>query len=224
MNKFDFATENLLDLKETNARGIFQGIKYPWEALPKIKDYIMELAKTLPDDYEQIAEFVWVGKGTVIEKTATIKGPAIIGYNCEIRHCAYIRENVIIGNDVVVGNSTEVKNSVVFNSVQIPHYNYVGDSILGYKAHLGAGVILSNVKGDKRIIAVRDTDGSKISTGLKKFGAIVGDNVEGGCNSVLNPGTVVGKNSNIYPLTSVRGTIPSDSILKNNGEIIRKNV
>lgn len=222
MNKFDFSTKNLLDLDQTNAKTIFQGITYPWEALPKIKDYILELAKTLPEDFERISEFVWVGKGTTIERTATIKGPAIIGYNCEIRQCAFIRENVIIGNDVVVGNSTEIKNSIIFNKVQIPHFNYAGDSILGYKAHLGAGVILSNVKADKGIVNVRDVDGSKISTGLKKFGAIVGDNVEVGCNSVLNPGTVAGRQSNIYPLTSARGTIPSESILKNDNSIVLK--
>ncbi len=222
MNKFDFGTENLLDLEQTNAKSIFDGLAYPWEALPKIKDYILELAKTLPEDFEKISEFVWVGKGTTIEKTVTIKGPAIIGYDCEIRQCAFIRENVIIGNGVVVGNSTELKNSIVFNNVQIPHFNYVGDSILGYKSHLGAGVILSNVKSDKSLIAVKDLDGSKINTGLKKFGAVVGDHVEVGCNSVLNPGTVVGRESNIYPLTSARGTVPSKSILKNDNSVVLK--
>jgi UDP-N-acetylglucosamine diphosphorylase / glucose-1-phosphate thymidylyltransferase / UDP-N-acetylgalactosamine diphosphorylase / glucosamine-1-phosphate N-acetyltransferase / galactosamine-1-phosphate N-acetyltransferase len=213
--------DELLNIEELDARTIFEGVKYPWEVLSKIKNFIFEYAKNLPDDFERIEEFVWVGKGTTIEKSVLIKGPAIIGYNCEIRHSAYIRDNVIIGNDVVVGNSTEIKNSILFNKVQVPHYNYVGDSILGYKAHLGAGVIISNLKSDGTLVKVKyGTD--NIETGLRKFGTIVGDLSEVGCNSVLNPGTIIGKNSIIYPLSSVRGYIPEKSILKNNGEIVER--
>jgi len=215
----NISVEELFNIEELDSRAIFEGVKYPWEALIKIKDFIFEYAKNLPSDFERIEEFVWVGKGTTIEKDVLIKGPAIIGYNCEIRHSAYIRENVIIGNGVVVGNSTEIKNSILFNKVQVPHYNYVGDSILGYKSHLGAGVIISNLKSNGTPVKVKyGTD--NIETGLRKFGAIVGDLAEVGCNSVLNPGTVIGKNSIVYPLSSVRGYIPEKSILKNNGEIV----
>ncbi len=212
----------LFTISELDAKAIFEGVTYPWEALAKIKGFILEYAKQLPEDFEQIAEFVWVGKGTTIEKTATINGPTIIGYDCEIRPSAYIRENVIIGNNVVVGNSTEIKNSILFNKVQVPHFNYVGDSILGYKAHLGAGVILSNLKSTKENVTVK-YETEYIETGLKKFGAMIGDSVEVGCNSVLNPGTIVGKESIIYPLSSVRGYIPAKSILKSNGEIAERN-
>ena len=217
----NISVDELLNIEELDTRAIFEGIKYPWEALTKIKNFIFEYAKNLPADFERIEEFVWVGKGTTIEKSVLIKGPAIIGYNCEIRHSAYIRENVIIGNDVVVGNSTEIKNSILFNKAQVPHYNYVGDSILGYKSHLGAGVITSNLKSDGTLVKVKyGTD--YIETGLRKFGAIVGDLSEVGCNSVLNPGTIIGKNSIVYPLSSVRGYIPEKSILKNNGEIVER--
>ena len=217
----NISVDKLLNIEELDTRAIFEGVKYPWEALTKIKNFIFEYAKNLPDDFQRIEEFVWVGKGTTIEKSVLIKGPAIIGYNCEIRHSAYIRENVIIGNDVVVGNSTEIKNSILFNKVQVPHYNYVGDSILGYKAHLGAGVIISNLKSDGTLVKVKyGTD--NIETGLRKFGAIVGDLSEVGCNSVLNPGTIIGKDSIVYPLSSVRGYILEKSILKNNGEIVEK--
>jgi len=213
------SVDELLNLEELDTRAIFEGVKYPWEALTKIKNFIFEYAKNLPSDFERIEEFVWVGKGTTMEKSVLIKGPAIIGYNCEIRHSAFIRENVIIGNDVVVGNSTEIKNSILFNKVQVPHYNYVGDSILGYKSHLGAGVITSNLKSDGTLVKVKyGTD--NIETGLRKFGAIVGDLSEVGSNSVLNPGTIIGKNSIVYPLSSVRGYIPEKSILKNTGEIV----
>jgi NDP-sugar pyrophosphorylase family protein len=215
------SVDELLNIEELDTRAIFEGIKYPWEALTKIKNFIFEYAKNLPGDFERIEEFVWVGKGTTIEKNVLIKGPAIIGYNCEIRHSAYIRENVIIGNDVIVGNSTEIKNSILFNKAQVPHYNYVGDSILGYKSHLGAGVITSNLKSDGTLVKVKyGTD--YIETGLRKFGAIVGDLSEVGCNSVLNPGTIIGKDSIVYPLSSVRGYIPEKSILKNNGEIVER--
>lgn len=211
----------LLNIEELDARAIFDGVKYPWEALTKIKDFIFEYAKNLPRDFERINEFVWVGKGTTIEKNVLIKGPAIIGYNCEIRHSAYIRDNVIIGNNVVIGNSSEIKNSILFNKVQVPHYNYVGDSILGYKAHLGAGTITSNLKSDGTLVKVKyGTD--IVETGLRKFGAIVGDSAEVGCNSVLNPGTIIGKDSIVYPLSSVRGYIPEKSILKSNGEIVER--
>jgi NDP-sugar pyrophosphorylase family protein len=211
--------ERLLNLEECLEKTIFDGLQYPWEALPKLKHFLLEFAKGLPGDFERMDEFVWVGKGTKIEKTVLIKGPAIIGRDCELRQCAFIRENVIIGNECVIGNSTELKNAFLFNKVQVPHFNYVGDSILGHKAHLGAGVICSNLKSDRT--AVKLVYGNEfINTGLKKFGAIVGDNVEVGCNSVLNPGTVIGKNSVIYPLTSVRGYIPENHILKNNNVLV----
>ncbi|MEK7432081.1 MAG: UDP-N-acetylglucosamine pyrophosphorylase [Cyanobacteriota bacterium] len=218
----NFKPIDLLDLEKFPFSEIFNNINYTWEVLPLIKDFIKEIIKKLPNDFEQIDEFVWIGKGTKIEKNVTIKGPAIIGYDCEIRHCAYIRENVLIGNNVTVGNSTEIKNSILFDSVQVPHFNYVGDSIMGYKAHLGAGVILSNVKATKDNIKILDTNNDYINTGLRKFGAIIGDNVEVGCNAVLNPGTIVGKNSIIYALTSARGFIPENHILKNNGNLIKK--
>lgn len=217
----NISVDELFNIEELDTRAIFEGVKYPWEVLTKIKTFIFEYAKNLPNDFERIEEFVQVGKGTTIEKSVLIKGPAIIGYNCEIRHSAYIRENVIIGNDVVVGNSTEIKNSILFNKVQVPHYNYVSDSILGYKAHLGAGVILSNLKSNGTLVKVKyGTD--NIETGLRKFGALLGDLSEVGCNSVLNPGTILGKDSIVYPLSSVRGYIPEKSILKNNGEIVER--
>lgn len=217
----NISVDELLNIEELDTRAIFEGVKYPWEALTKIKNFIFEYAKNLPGDFRRIEDFVWVGKGTTIEKSVLIKGPAIIGYNCEIRHSAYIRENVIIGNDVVVGNSTEIKNSILFNKVQVPHYNYVGDSILGYKSHLGAGAITSNLKSDGTLVKVKyGTD--NIETGLRKLGAILGDLSEVGCNSVLNPGTIIGKDSIVYPLSSVRGYIPEKSILKSNGEIVER--
>jgi NDP-sugar pyrophosphorylase family protein len=215
------SVNELLNIEELDAKAIFEGVNYPWEALVKIKSFIFEYAKKLPDDFERIEEFVWAGKGTTIEKNVLIKGPAIIGYNCEIRCSAYIRENVIIGNNVVVGNSTEIKNSILFNKVQVPHYNYIGDSILGYRSHLGAGVITSNLKSDGTLIKVK-FGADNIETGLRKFGAIVGDLSEVGCNSVLNPGTIIGKDSIVYPLSSVRGYIPEKSILKNSGEIVER--
>lgn len=215
------SVNELLNIEELDARAIFKGVKYPWEALTKIRNFIFEYAKSLPSDFERIEEFVWVGKGTTIERSVLIKGPVIIGYNCEIRHSAYIRDNVIIGNDVIVGNSTEIKNSILFNKTQVPHYNYVGDSILGYKAHLGAGAITSNLKSDGTLVKVKyGTD--IIETGLRKFGAIVGNLSEVGCNSVLNPGTIIGEDSIVYPLSSVRGYIPANSILKNSGEIVER--
>lgn len=211
----------ILNLNECYFNKIFDDVMYPWEALPKIKAFFKEFAENLPDDYEQIDENIWVGKGTSIEKTVTIKGPAIIGCDCELRQSAFIRDYVLVGNGVVIGNSTEVKNSIIFNKAQIPHFNYVGDSVLGYGAHLGAGVIISNLKSNKTSVCVRK-DGNVMETGLRKFGAIVGDNAEVGCNSVLNPGTVIGRNSIVYPLSCVRGVVPENHILKHNGELIAK--
>lgn len=213
---------NLYDLTQTNAKKIFEGCTYPWEVLPKIKDFIIELGNSLDlNEYNKIGENIWISKTAKIAPTAFVSGPTIIGNNTEIRHCAFIRGNAIVGDNCVVGNSTELKNVILFNNVQVPHYNYVGDSILGYKSHMGAGSITSNVKSDKQLVIVKNGD-SKIETGLKKFGAMIGDNVEIGCGSVLNPGSVIGKNSNIYPLSSVRGVISSNSIYKKQGEIINK--
>lgn len=219
----DFTIEKLLDLKETMAAELFEGKTYPWEVLPEIKDFILKLGKTLDsDEYEYREGDIWIAKSAKIAPTACINGPAIIGKDTEVRHCAFIRGNAIVGEDCVVGNSTELKNVVLFNCVQVPHYNYVGDAVLGYKSHMGAGSICSNVKSDKRLVVVKDGE-EKIETGLKKFGAMLGDHVEVGCGSVLNPGTVIGRNSNIYPLSPVRGCIPADSIYKNAAEIVKKN-
>ena len=213
---------NLYNLEQTIAKEIFEGITYPWEALPKISEFILKLGETLnKDDYEKKGENVWIAKTANIAETAYIKGPAIIGKNAEIRHCAFIRGNAIIGENAVVGNSTELKNVILFNNVQVPHYNYVGDSILGYKAHMGAGSITSNVKSDKKQVVVKNGQ-NMIETGLKKFGAMIGDEVEVGCGSILNPGTVIGRQSNIYPLSSVRGVVPEKSIYKNQNEIVEK--
>lgn len=219
----DFTIEKLLDLKETMAAELFEGKTYPWEVLPEIKDFILKLGKTLdPDEYEYREGDIWIAKSAKIAPTACINGPAIIGKDTEVRHCAFIRENAIVGEDCVVGNSTELKNVVLFNCVQVPHYNYVGDAVLGYKSHMGAGSICSNVKSDKQLVVVKDGE-EKIETGLKKFGAMLGDHVEVGCGSVLNPGTVIGRNSNIYPLSPVRGCVPADSIYKSRTEIVSKN-
>ena len=219
----DFTIEKLLDLKETMAAELFEGKTYPWEVLPEIKDFILKLGKTLdPDEYEYREGDIWIAKSAKIAPTACINGPAIIGKDTEVRHCAFIRGNAIVGEDCVVGNATELKNVVLFNCVQVPHYNYVGDAVLGYKSHMGAGSICSNVKSDKQLVVVKDGE-EKIETGLKKFGAMLGDHVEVGCGSVLNPGTVIGRNSNIYPLSPVRGCVPADSIYKSRTEIVSKN-
>lgn len=219
----DFTIEKLLDLKETMAAELFEGKTYPWEVLPEIKDFILKLGKTLdPDEYEYREGDIWIAKSAKIAPTACINGPAIIGKDTEVRHCAFIRGNAIVGEDCVVGNSTELKNVALFNCVQVPHYNYVGDAVLGYKSHMGAGSICSNVKSDKQLVVVKDGE-EKIETGLKKFGAMLGDHVEVGCGSVLNPGTVIGRNSNIYPLSPVRGCVPADSIYKSRTEIVSKN-
>ncbi|MDO4272429.1 MAG: UDP-N-acetylglucosamine pyrophosphorylase [Eubacteriales bacterium] len=218
----EFAIVNLLDLNETIAKELFTGKTYPWEVLPEIKDFIVKLGNTLdPDEYDHQDGDVWIAKSAKVASSASINGPAIIGKNAEVRHCAFIRGNAIVGEGAVVGNSTELKNVVLFNKVQVPHYNYVGDSVLGYKSHMGAGSICSNVKSDKKLVVVKDGK-EEIETGLKKFGAMLGDNVEVGCGSVLNPGTVIGRNTNIYPLSPVRGCIPADSIYKNKDEIIDK--
>ncbi|MDD7738771.1 MAG: UDP-N-acetylglucosamine pyrophosphorylase [Fusicatenibacter sp.] len=212
----------LYNLDETIASKIFEGKTYPWEVLPLIRDFILELGPALdPEVYEKKGENIWIAKDAVIAPTASVNGPCIIGRGAEIRQCAFIRGNAIVGEGAVVGNSTELKNVILFNKVQVPHYNYVGDSILGYKAHMGAGSITSNVKSDKKLVVVKGPDG-EIETGLKKFGAMLGDEVEVGCQSVLNPGTVVGKNTNIYPLSSVRGVIPPRHIFKNREEIVEK--
>lgn len=214
--------KDLYDLNETIAKDLFEGVTYPWEVLPKISAFIVELGGRLSqEEYNQVSENVWIAKSAVVAPTASITGPCIIGKNAEVRHCAFIRGNAIVGEGAVVGNSTELKNVVLFNKVQVPHYNYVGDSILGYKAHMGAGSITSNVKSDKTLVCV-NVNGTRIETGLKKFGAMVGDNVEVGCGSILNPGTVVGRESNIYPLSSVRGFVPPKSIYKKQGEVVEK--
>lgn len=213
---------NLYNLEETIAGKLFEGAEYPWEVLPKISAFIMELGNTLSsEEYEKRGENVWVAKSAKVAPTAYINGPAIIGKDAEVRHCAFIRGNAIVGEGAVVGNSTELKNVVLFNKVQVPHYNYVGDSILGYRTHMGAGSITSNVKSDKTLVVVKDAE-EQIATGLKKFGAMLGDFVEVGCNSVLNPGTVVGRNSQIYPTSCVRGVIHENSIYKKQGEIVEK--
>ena len=214
--------EALYTLEETIAKDLFQGAVYPWEVLPKIHDFILELGERLPEDeYEKVGEDVWIAKSAKVFPSAYIHGPAIIGKEAEVRHCAFIRGNAIVGEGAVVGNSTELKNVVLFNKVQVPHYNYVGDSVLGYKAHMGAGSITSNVKSDKRLVVVKTPEGG-IETGMKKFGAMLGDEVEVGCGTVLNPGSVVGKQSNIYPLSSVRGFVPAHSIYKKQGEVVEK--
>lgn len=215
---------NLYDLGETIAAELFEGKTYPWEVLADIKEFIIKLGESLPKDkYEERAEHVWVAKSAKVFDSAYLGAPCIIDEDAEVRHCAFIRGSAIVGKGAVVGNSTELKNVVLFNKVQVPHYNYVGDSILGYKAHMGAGSITSNVKSDKTLVVVKDRFANEeIATGLKKFGAMLGDNVEVGCNSVLNPGTVIGRNSNIYPLSRVRGVVPEKHIFKELTDIVIK--
>ena len=217
---------NLYDLTQSIAGEYLAQFTYPWEALGGISDFIREIGPKLdPEVYEKRGEDIWVAKSATIAPTASLNGPLIIDEDVEVRQCAFIRGSAIVGKESVVGNSTELKNVIIFNSVQVPHYNYVGDSILGYKSHMGAGSITSNVKSDKTLVVVKDKfdSGEEIETGRKKFGAMLGDHVEVGCNSVLNPGTVIGRNTNIYPLSPVRGCVPADSIYKNAAEIIRKN-
>lgn len=213
---------DLFDLSKTIAAELFSGVGYPFEVLPKIKDFIIALQKTLdPTEFTEISEGVFAHNSAVIAPSASIAAPCIIDAGTEVRHCAFIRGSALIGKNCVVGNSCELKNVVIFDNVQVPHYNYVGDSILGYKSHMGAGSITSNVKSDKTLVTVKTSDG-RIETGLKKMGAILGDFVEVGCNSVLNPGTIIGRNTNIYPTSCVRGFIPADSIYKDANTIVKK--
>lgn len=214
---------DLYDLKETIAAELFENVTYPWEVLPKIHDFILELGSRLPEDkYEKKGEDIWIAKNAKVAPTACLNGPLIVDEEAEIRHCAFVRGNAIVGRGAVVGNSTELKNVVLFNKVQVPHSNYVGDSVLGFKAHMGAGSITSNVKSDKTPVVVKKGENIHIETGLKKMGAMLGDHVEVGCNSVLNPGTVIGRESNVYPCSSVRGVVPARSIYKKKTEILEK--
>lgn len=218
----------LYTLEQTAAKPLLEKLTYPWEALPLIKDFVLELIESLDkNEYEQRDDNVWIHKSCKVYGTATILGPAVIGAGTEVRPGAFIRGNVIVGEGCVIGNSTELKNVIIFNSVQVPHYNYVGDSILGYKSHMGAGSITSNVKSDKTLVHVKGVTGGEtfdIDTGLKKFGAMLGDHVEVGCNSVLNPGTVIGAGSNIYPVSRVRGYVPGQSIFKDRDNVVPKNI
>ena len=212
----------LFDLTKTIASGLFEGKTYPWEVLSEIKAYILKLGETLPaDEYDHPEEGVWIAKDAKVFPSAYIGSPCIIDHGAEVRYCAFIRESAIVGKNAVVGNSVELKNVVLFDSVQVPHYNYVGDSVLGYKAHMGAGSITSNVKSDKSLVVIKQP-GAPLETGRKKVGAMVGDCAEIGCNSVLNPGTVVGRNAQIYPVSCVRGFIPANSIYKNKDSIVQK--
>ena len=218
----ELEVKELYTLSETLAAPLLASVTYPWEALPKIGAFILELGATLSEEeYEKRGDNVWIARSAKVAPTASITGPCIIGKDTEVRHCAFIRGNALVGDGAVVGNSTELKNVILFNKVQVPHYNYVGDSILGYKSHMGAVSITSNVKSDKLLVKVHTPEGD-IETGIKKFGAMIGDEVEIGCGSVLNPGTVIGKNTNVYPLSSVRGVIPADSIYKKQGEVAEK--
>ena len=218
----EMTVAEMYTLEETIAKDIFEGVTYPWEVLSKISAFILQLGETLPEEeYDKVGENVWIAKSAKVFPSAYINGPAIIGKDAEVRHCAFIRGNAIVGEGAVVGNSTELKNVILFNKVQVPHYNYVGDSILGYKSHMGAGSITSNVKSDKKLVVIKTPKGG-IETGLKKFGAMLGDEVEVGCGTVLNPGSVVGNHTNIYPLSSVRGYVPAGSIYKRQGEVVEK--
>lgn len=218
----DIKIKDLYTLEETQAKELLESCEYPWEALSRIKEFILQLGPALPaDEYDYKGDNVWIHKTAKIYPNNYIAGPCIIGPETEVRPGAFVRGNALVGAGCVVGNSTELKNVILFNKVQVPHYNYVGDSILGYKAHMGAGSITSNVKSDKKLVVVHN-EGENIETGLKKFGAMLGDNVEVGCNSVLNPGTIIGKQSNVYPTSCVRGVIPCNSIHKKDGTVIKK--
>jgi len=220
--KKEITINELYSLEHTLAKPMLEKYTYPWEALAEIGDFILDLGKALPaEEYDQIGENVWIAKSAKVAPTAYINGPAIIGKETEVRHCAFIRGNALVGDGAVVGNSTELKNVILFDKVQVPHYNYVGDSILGYRAHMGAGSITSNVKSDKKNVIIKDGT-EKIETNRKKVGAMLGDDVEVGCGTVLNPGSVVGKGSNIYPLSMVRGVVKANSIYKKQGEIAEK--
>ena len=214
--------KNFLDLSQTSAEKLFEEIYYPWEVLPLIKNYITETGKSLsPSEFDEVKENVWISKNACVSPTAFIQAPTIIEENTEVRHCAFIRGSALVGANCVVGNSVELKNVILFDNVQVPHYNYVGDSILGYKSHMGAGSITSNVKSDKSLVVIRNGE-ERIETGRKKIGAILGDYVEVGCNSVLNPGTIIGRNSNVYPVSCVRGVVPENRIWKTGGVIVAK--
>ncbi len=218
----EMSVNELLKLDETIASELFFGKEYPWEVLDDIKDFILRVGPTLSEEiYEKRGEDVWVARSARIFPTAYIGGPCIIGENTEVRQCAFIRGTAIVGNNCVVGNSTELKNVILFNNVQVPHYNYVGDSVLGFKAHMGAGAVTSNVKADRTNVTVMYR-GERLETGRRKFGAILGDNVEVGCNSVLNPGTVVGRRTSIYPLSMVRGFVPADHIFKKADDVVER--
>lgn len=218
----------LYDLSHTEAKTLMESYTYPWEVLPHIGEFIVKLGESLPkDEYTEVVEHVWVHKTAKVFASAYLAGPAIIGADTEVRQCAFVRGNALVGKGCVIGNSTELKNVIIFDNVQVPHYNYVGDSILGFKSHMGAGSITSNVKSDKTLVHVKGTDPETnekfdLETGLKKFGAMLGNHVEVGCNSVLNPGTVIGSNSNVYPLSPVRGFVPAESIYKTGGVIVPK--
>lgn len=215
--------EELLSLEHTIAAGLFEGLTYPWEALPRIKDFILALGPTLDTAcFTEMKPTVWVHHSAVIAPTASVTGPLIVDEGAEVRHCAFIRGSAIVGKGCVVGNATELKNCVLFDKVQVPHYNYVGDAVLGCKAHMGAGAVTSNVKADKSLVVVHTTQGTAIETGLKKFGAILGDRAEVGCNAVLNPGTVIGREATVYPLSMVRGCVPAKSIYKAKGDMVAK--
>lgn len=214
--------KELYDLEQTMAKPLLVKFTYPWEVLPNIGAFIKELGATLnEEEYDKIGDDIWIAKSAKVAPSACLNGPCIVGKDAEVRHCAFVRGNALIGEGSVVGNSTELKNVIIFNRVQVPHYNYVGDSILGYKSHMGAGSITSNVKSDKTLVVIKGKDVS-IETGMKKVGAMLGDYVEVGCNSVLNPGTVIGRNSNVYPTSMVRGVVPENSIFKKSGEIVEK--
>ena len=214
-------TSQLYDLNHTLAGAYLAGFDYPWQALSGIKNLILTLGPTLGEEYTEVSPTVWVHKTADIAPTAYLGAPCIIGAGTEVRHCAFVRGSALVGENCVVGNSVELKNVILFDNVQVPHYNYVGDSILGYKSHMGAGAVTSNVKSDKTLVVVKNGD-EKIETGLKKFGAMLGDFVEVGCNSVLNPGTVIGRHSNVYPTSCVRGMIPENCIWKNTGVVVQK--
>ena len=218
-----YTTKNLLDLDHTLAKDYLRNFEYPWQSLKGISDEIIRIGKSLSkDEYDEVKENVWIHKTAKVFESAYLGAPLIVGPNSEVRHCAFIRSSALVGANCVVGNSCELKNVILFDNVQVPHYNYVGDSILGYKSHMGAGSITSNVKSDKTLVVVKNYDGEEIETEIKKFGAILGDNVEVGCNSVLNPGTIVGRNTNIYPLSRVRGVVAADSIYKDADNIVAK--
>lgn len=213
--------QELFDLDHTQAKEYLSQFTYPWEALKGIKEFILQLGSTLGDDYQEVSPQVWVHKTATVAPTAFLGAPCIIGAGTEVRHCAFIRGSALVGENCVVGNSVELKNVIIFDNVQVPHYNYVGDSILGFKSHMGAGSLTSNVKSDKTLVVVKDGQ-EQMPTGLKKFGAMLGDFVEVGCNSVLNPGTVIGRHTNIYPTSCVRGVVPANSIWKTGGVVVAK--